>query len=505
MIVRNEAHQLADCLIPVAELFDDIVIVDTGSHDDSRQVARRFTPKVFDFEWCDDFSAARNESLRHADGDWVFWLDADDRLTPDNFAKLRALLDGLTLQPRIFLMDVRCLARGTGEMERVVTHPRLFRRHPALAWHRRVHEQIHALPGTPEFEFVFSDVRIDHRGYRDPALTQRKLQRNIRLLRMEYAVHPDDPVTLLELGLAYARHRKTGEARRYFDRLLETAPRDRVHTRGVFAALVELAIQEGNHQEAVDLTARGLVFFPDDEYLAFLQSEALYQLGEYGAARMVLWRLINGPEPAPHMRAGAPHEIRRRLAPLGLGEVLRMERDLDLAEGVLRNVVRLFPEDPVAWHQLGRIYVDMGNWQKLEEVLDRLSACSRGDKFAPLLIAAWKVIHGELEAAEGVIDAAIAKAPEMAFPRAIRAECLKRRGAPAATQLRAYRDMLRLQPGNAHAVSMIASLEVAGRVSADQSEPCSSVVVGSWMPAGGQIQETTLTGVFKLISESGEQ
>src|SRR3954447_18097990 len=95
MIVRNEAHQLADCLSPIAHLFDEIVIVDTGSEDETPAVARRFTSNVHRFEWCDDFAAARNESLRHACGDWIFWLDADDRLSPDNVHRLTNILNHL--------------------------------------------------------------------------------------------------------------------------------------------------------------------------------------------------------------------------------------------------------------------------------------------------------------------------------------------------------------------------------------------------------------------------
>ena len=69
MIVRNEGHQLAECLTPVADLFDEIVIVDTGSTDQTVRIARQFTPHVHHFPWCDDFAAARNASLQHATGD----------------------------------------------------------------------------------------------------------------------------------------------------------------------------------------------------------------------------------------------------------------------------------------------------------------------------------------------------------------------------------------------------------------------------------------------------
>ena len=89
MIVRDEEKNLEACLAPVADLFDEIIIVDTGSQDGTIEIARRFTPHVHHFQWCDDFSAARNESLRHATGDWIFWLDADDRVGPSQVADLR--------------------------------------------------------------------------------------------------------------------------------------------------------------------------------------------------------------------------------------------------------------------------------------------------------------------------------------------------------------------------------------------------------------------------------
>ncbi|MFZ8340957.1 glycosyltransferase, partial [Staphylococcus aureus] len=86
---------LPDCLGPVADLVDEVIVVDTGSSDNTRIVAQRFGAKVFDFPWVDSFAAARNETLRHATGDWVFWMDADDRLDEANARKLRSLLDCL--------------------------------------------------------------------------------------------------------------------------------------------------------------------------------------------------------------------------------------------------------------------------------------------------------------------------------------------------------------------------------------------------------------------------
>src|SRR5262249_6353861 len=107
MIVKNEEHHLPDCLRSAADLFDEVIVVDTGSADRTREVAAHFGARVFDLPWPDSFGAARNESLRHATGRWVLWLDADDRLDEDNRAKLRSVLAGLGEERDAYAMKVR--------------------------------------------------------------------------------------------------------------------------------------------------------------------------------------------------------------------------------------------------------------------------------------------------------------------------------------------------------------------------------------------------------------
>src|SRR3989344_1568817 len=80
MIVKNEEKYLEQCLDSVKDLVDEIIIVDTGSTDKTKDIAKKFNAKTFDFKWTDDFSAARNESLKHATKDWTLVLDADEIL-----------------------------------------------------------------------------------------------------------------------------------------------------------------------------------------------------------------------------------------------------------------------------------------------------------------------------------------------------------------------------------------------------------------------------------------
>jgi len=95
MIVRDEEENLPHCLESVRGIFDEVVVVDTGSGDRTAEIARAFGAKVFEFAWVDDFAAARNAALEHATGDYAFWLDADDVIEPEQRGKLVALLEGL--------------------------------------------------------------------------------------------------------------------------------------------------------------------------------------------------------------------------------------------------------------------------------------------------------------------------------------------------------------------------------------------------------------------------
>jgi glycosyltransferase involved in cell wall biosynthesis len=107
MIVKNEENNLPHCLESVRGLFDEIVIVDTGSVDRTKEIAREFGAKVFDFVWIDNFAAARNEALSHATGDFAFWLDADDVVDPIEVEKFRSILHQLRAGDRAAYV-VRC-------------------------------------------------------------------------------------------------------------------------------------------------------------------------------------------------------------------------------------------------------------------------------------------------------------------------------------------------------------------------------------------------------------
>ena len=202
IIVRDEEKNLPACLESVRGIFDEIVIVDTGSTDRTVEIARSFGARVFDFVWVDDFAAARNAALARATGDYAFWLDADDVVDPTKRQKLEQILRRLRKGHHVAYV-VRCACDpspdGTGG-DTVVDHIRLFPLREGVRWTYRVHEQILPALRRANIPVEWTDLTVRHTGYVDQALRSRKLDRDTRILMQELEARPDDPFTLFNLG-----------------------------------------------------------------------------------------------------------------------------------------------------------------------------------------------------------------------------------------------------------------------------------------------------------------
>lgn len=174
MIVKNESECLSKCLESVKS-FDEIIICDTGSEDNTVEIAKKYTDKVFeDFTWCDDFAAARNHALAKATGDWVLSIDADEYLhDPEEVRKAVLLADA-----KGFLgVDCNLIHENTK-----TTHafPRLFKRCKDVWWEGAVHNHIEMTP--PFKRETLGNVEITY-GY-SPA-HQKDPDRALRILQKE--------------------------------------------------------------------------------------------------------------------------------------------------------------------------------------------------------------------------------------------------------------------------------------------------------------------------------
>jgi len=158
MIVKNEEEVLANCLGSVAEICDEIIIVDTGSTDNTKEVARKFTDKIYDFTWIDDFSAARNYSFSLATKDYILWLDADDVILPEELKKFKKLKKHLPSHVYAVSMNYVLETDEKGNPTFHYRRNRLLKRSKGFKWVGAVHEYI-AVYGN----ILEADISIHHK------------------------------------------------------------------------------------------------------------------------------------------------------------------------------------------------------------------------------------------------------------------------------------------------------------------------------------------------------
>ncbi|WP_060204957.1 tetratricopeptide repeat-containing glycosyltransferase family 2 protein [Sporosarcina koreensis] len=174
MIVRDEEKVLERCLRSVSEFMDEIIIVDTGSVDGTREIAEKYADKVLDFAWVDDFAAARNYSFANATKDYIMWLDADDvlqELDRHGFRELKEQLDGKVNRVS---MPYHLGVDSNGNVTHSLRRNRIVRREAGFRWVGKVHEYLEVFGDVIE-----SDVAITHQ--KEKAHTPRNLEIYLRM------------------------------------------------------------------------------------------------------------------------------------------------------------------------------------------------------------------------------------------------------------------------------------------------------------------------------------
>jgi glycosyltransferase involved in cell wall biosynthesis len=282
---------------------DEMIVVDTGSADCTRDIAVRGGARVVDFAWVDDFAVARNESINHATGDWIFWLDADERLDAANQEKLRKLFAGLSRDNAAYLMQQLSTTDDPHGSQVAVDQVRLFRREAALRWEHRVHEQILLSIRRAGHELRRTDIVISHAGYEAPDAAARKLRRNLELLLREESERPDDPITLYHLGQAYLRLGRAALALPVLRRSLERLPKEYSNRPRLFAAIARAHDALGERAEAMAVCRAGRDENPDAVEILFLEAGFLYEKGDLPAAEERLLHLLRVP-PEGQLAAG---------------------------------------------------------------------------------------------------------------------------------------------------------------------------------------------------------
>lgn len=190
MIVKDEAKILERCLDSIADLVDEIIIADTGSSDGTKEIAGRYTDKVYDFKWVDDFSAARNDVFSRASMEYIYSADADEVLSPENRERFRILKD--TLLPEIEIVQMKYsnqLQFGSVYNFDEEYRPKLFKRKRDFVWEGPIHETVRLMPVVYDSDIIISHMPQESHAKRDLASFYRQCVQGYRLSKRLHGLY----------------------------------------------------------------------------------------------------------------------------------------------------------------------------------------------------------------------------------------------------------------------------------------------------------------------------
>ncbi len=299
MIVRDEEETIGRAIKSALAVVDEVVVVDTGSTDNTRLIVEGYGARVIDVAWSDDFSAARNAGLSAAYGDWILILDADEVL--DSIRPIE--MGGYLSDPEAIAYYVRIRNEVHGRQTTVYDKVRLFRNHPEIRYRYPIHEQI-----TPAIlsvaakiggEFKPSSITVTHHGT-EQREERGKRARNQRLLSRAIESYPEEPYFRYQLACEMAAYleetvlpikgfsRMLDELEQAVAQVAQTPVDGKVHLGygpDLYARLATALMAAGRREEALVVVEEGLDRFGASSLLRFTHGVALYRASLGGNER----------------------------------------------------------------------------------------------------------------------------------------------------------------------------------------------------------------------------
>lgn len=281
IITKNEAKYLSHCLEHLLPTGFEIVVVDTGSDDDSVEIARKYTSSVYNFKWCDDFSAARNYAINKAQNDIILMIDTDEYLeecdceriiqlagkNPDKIGRIRILNE--------YLSDGNVMINND-----MVS--RLFNR-LYFRYKGRIHEQlVRITDDNMPYKTYNVPLKVRHYGYAgNEEARKKKADRNISLLKDELEKKPSDAYVLYQIGKSYFYIQDYENAVAYFEKATRIDIDIRLEYVADLIVTYGYALMNCNrHEEAVLLHSLYDEFSENADYL-FMLALAFMKNGQF--------------------------------------------------------------------------------------------------------------------------------------------------------------------------------------------------------------------------------
>ncbi len=328
LIARDEENNIPRCLSSAKDIVDEIIVVDTGSRDNTLRAARSEGARVFTLPWSGNFSEARNYSLNQAKGDWILYLDADEELVPGSEEIIKTLIKDATVEGYYFIIE-NLLEKGEK-----INHLnlRLFRHRPEYQFRGLIHEQIlpSILNRDPKVRLLKTPVTILHRGYTQKERdSKNKLERNLAILKNAVMQNPRDKFMKYNLGVAYFEGKKHEESLVVFENLVEEVDSNTGYYPSLLRNLIICSVELKKYNKALKYCQKGINLFSDYQELYYLAALIFKENQHYSKALNMLEKCLSMP--ASPSRYLTTQGVKGFKSYYMLGQVLEELADLNKA------------------------------------------------------------------------------------------------------------------------------------------------------------------------------
>ena len=263
MIVKNEEENLQRCLNSIYDMVDEIIIVDTGSTDKTVDIAKKFGAKVHYVKWNNNFSEARNESLKYASKDWILILDADDEFYMEDRKTFKVLLDSNLDEKAIYYFETLSYYGNSiqnGDIA-VNINPRLFKNNRGIHYEGEIHNQLVFKQG--EYNAICDSIKIHHYGYLDNMIISKdKRNRNISILKKQIKNNINKAFAYFNLGNEYSSLDDTTNALECYYKSYEDFDSGRGYSFILILRIIISNYNLGKYNEALKFINIGIKHYP---------------------------------------------------------------------------------------------------------------------------------------------------------------------------------------------------------------------------------------------------
>lgn len=287
MIVKNEEKNISRCLESVINYVDEILIFDTGSTDETPELAQQLGAVVRYGTWDNDFSKARNESIKHARGEWILFLDADEEIPEETGRTLRGLAQEQEVEAYTFSI-LNFTTKEKDSQKQIGINLRMFKNNPLYTFEGKVHEQVKPsiLRSNPSAEILHSGLTIIHYGYcTDNENRKEKTLRNIMLLQEAVTENPMDDFSHYNLAVSYYVNGQLEIARKHFQLAKQQCSLKAKYLPALFRNYAVCLFDLDHYEDALSLLNEGLAYYPDYPDLYYLKGQIFTALHLYNYAQ----------------------------------------------------------------------------------------------------------------------------------------------------------------------------------------------------------------------------